>query len=159
VFSHELAHARFRLAGVDQRRRAVAGDLDGEGGRVHSGQAPGIRLGGQALHHDDRIGGLGGPAPLADMRGIGDGLQLPEHVGTAKLMISMGAGIIRRLGVTHRVGVRVPRQNKVQMDVQRHPCAIQPGPPDSQPGHGPTWNPVRHRCLCTFARTYACVLT
>jgi hypothetical protein len=117
--SHELAHARFRLAGVDQRRRAVAGDLDGEGGRVHSGQAPGIRLGGQALHHDDRIGGLGGPAPMADMRGIGDGLQLPEHVGTAKLMISMGAGIIRRLGVTHRVAVRVPRQNKVQMDVQQ----------------------------------------
>jgi hypothetical protein len=56
---------------------------------------------------------------MADMRGIGDGLQLPEHVGKAKLMISMGAGIIRRLGVRHRVGVRVPRQNKVQMDVQQ----------------------------------------
>jgi hypothetical protein len=32
------------------------------------------------LHRGERFGGLGGPAPLARGRGIGDGLQLAQGV-------------------------------------------------------------------------------
>jgi hypothetical protein len=46
-----------------------------------------------------RLGGLGGPAPLAVKRGIGDGLQFAQAMGAAKLGAGVEVAAARRPGV------------------------------------------------------------
>jgi hypothetical protein len=48
------------------------------------------RLAGQVLHRGERLGGLGGPAPLAFRRGVADGLQFAQGVRAAQLVIRAG---------------------------------------------------------------------
>ena len=74
-------------------------DLGGQRGRVHGVAALADRLADQRLHRGERLGGLGGPAPLACGRGVGDGLQFPQRVRAAQLVIRGGVGVIRRPGV------------------------------------------------------------
>ena len=61
----------------------------------------GGRFADEFLHRGERFGGLGGPAPLAVGRGVGDGLKFPPGVGAAKLVDCPGEQVIGRPGVMH----------------------------------------------------------
>jgi hypothetical protein len=80
VLFHQRPGAGGGLAAPRQDRRAVQADLGGQRGRVHGITALAGRLAHQVLHRGERLGRLGGPAPLARRRGIGDGLQLAQGV-------------------------------------------------------------------------------
>ena len=99
VFFHQLAGAGRGLAGAEQDSGAVAVHLRGQRGRVCSVAALGDRLADQRLHPGERIGSLGGPAPLASWRAAGDGLEFPQRVRAAQLVIRAGVGVIRGPGV------------------------------------------------------------
>jgi hypothetical protein len=100
VLSHELACAGGGLAVPDQGGGAVGAELGGQGSRVRGAAVAG-RLAHQCLHRGDRVGGLGGPAPLAGGCAVGDGLQFPQGVRAAQLVISAGVAIVGRPGVVH----------------------------------------------------------
>jgi hypothetical protein len=87
------------LADPGQRGGAVAGDLPGQRGRVHGRVAMADRLAHQLLHRGDGLGCLADPAPLASPGGVGDGLQFPQGVRTAKLVAGGGIGVVGRPGV------------------------------------------------------------
>jgi hypothetical protein len=87
VLFHQGPGAGGGLAGPGQGSGAEQADLRGQRDRVRGVMAVADRLAHQVLHRGERLGGLGGPAPLAFGRGIGDGLQLAQGVGTAQLVV------------------------------------------------------------------------
>jgi len=80
VLFHQSPGAAGGLAGSDQDRRAEQAELGGQRGLVHGVASLADCLAHQVLHRGERFGGLGGPAPLACGSGVGDGLQLAQHV-------------------------------------------------------------------------------
>jgi len=76
-------------------------DLGVYRGRVYRVAALADRLADQLLHRGERVGGLGGPAPLALGGQVGDGLQFPARMCAAQLVARSGVDVIRRPGVVH----------------------------------------------------------
>ncbi len=92
VFFHHVAGRGGGGCDTDLRDRAVELDLCGQGIGVEGVGAGGDRLGDQLLHGDERVRGLGGPAPTGIQLGsVGDSRQLALGVGAAELMVDVGS--------------------------------------------------------------------
>jgi hypothetical protein len=66
------------------------------------------------LHRDERVGGLGGPAPVSvACRGLGHALQLAEGVRAPQLVGGVEVGVIGRPGVVHGDAAKPPEDTGV----------------------------------------------
>ena len=74
------------LGGSDLCAGLVAPDLPGEGVGIGTGSD---RVVDELLHRHERVGGLGGPAPVRVRHGVGDGGRFAQRVGTAQLMFGV----------------------------------------------------------------------
>ena len=83
VFPHHLVGARSGGGDGDLDSAAVEPNVRAEGVRVDGVGTGGDRLVHQLLHGQERVGGLGGPAPV-DIGPcvVGDGGQLSQRVST-----------------------------------------------------------------------------
>lgn len=103
VFAHQLVAAGGGGGDADLDRAAVELNLRVESGGVDGVGAGGDRVGDQFLQGDERVVGLGGPAPVNVWpRGVGDGGQLALGVGPAQLAFDVDVTVIGCPRVVHR---------------------------------------------------------
>ena len=103
VLLGEIVAAGGGFGEADLGRAVVEPDLFGQRLGVELVGAGVDSLGDQALHRDQGVAGLGGPAPVAaGVSGVGHALQFAQRVRAAQLVGGIDVSVVRCPDVVHR---------------------------------------------------------